>query len=267
MRRGFTLLELVIAMTIMSLLSLALYGVVSLGATSAGAGERKSEQARRFRVAVGVMVRQLRSAAAVYVAHDEKNDEEKPAEPYFIGEKDSLEFATASPQGPNAAGLAMVRYWVEDGKLMMSEMPYFLAYDRHALKHDAEALTLQTALLYDVKDVTFEFQRSEYESNEWEDAWDASDEDALPAGVRVTVDSEVPSTPSLAYEIPIYVGVFNEITGEEDFRERAGHTPNMAGAGDDGASQSAENDKKGKNKKDDTEDEQDDGADEEGEDF
>jgi general secretion pathway protein J len=262
MRRGFTLLELVIAMTIMSLLSLALYGVVSLGATSAGAGERHSEQTRRFRVAVSVMLRQLRSAAPVYVAHDEKDDEEKLAEPYFIGEKDSLEFATASPQGPNAAGLAMVRYWLEDGKLMMSEMPYFLAYDRHALKHDAEALTLQAALLYDVKDVKFEFQRSEYESNQWDDSWDASDEDSLPAGVRVTVESELPSTPGLSYEVPIYVGVFNEITGEDDFRERAGHTPNVAGDDEGDTSGSAEKDKHGKNKDDTGDDDTGDEADE-----
>jgi hypothetical protein len=82
-----------------------------------------------------------------------------------------------------------------------------------------------------VKSLTFEFQRSEYESNQWEDSWDASDEDSLPAGIRVTVDSDVPSTPSLAYEVPIYVGVFNEITGEEDFRERAGHTPGALGPG------------------------------------
>jgi type II secretion system protein J len=231
MHRGFTLLELVIAMTIMAGLALALYGVVALGATSAGAGERRSEQMRRYRVAVGVMLRQLRSAAPVYVAHDERNDEDTLAEPYFIGEKDELEFATASPQGPNAAGLAMVRYWLEDGKLMMSEMPYFLAYDRDAMKHDAEALTVQAVLLYDVANLTFEFQRSEYESDEWDDAWDASDEENLPAGVRVTVESEIPASPSLSYEVPVYVGVFNEITGGEDFNESR-HMPSSSGPGE-----------------------------------
>jgi general secretion pathway protein J len=221
---GFTLLELMIAMTILSMLSVALYGVISLGATSAGAGERRSEQTRRYRTAVGVMLRQLRSAAPVYVSHGDDEDEDRPAEPYFIGEKDSLEFATASPQGPNAAGLALVHYWVDDGKLMMSETPYFLAYDEDGLDDYADDLTLEAVLLYDVKDLTFEFQRSDYESEEWESDWDAADEDAMPAGIRVTIESELPTEPGLSYQIPVYVAVFNEITGEEDYSDDAGRT-------------------------------------------
>jgi type II secretion system protein J len=270
-RRGFTLLELMIAMTILSMLSLSLYGVISLGATSAGAGERRSEQTRRYRTAVGVMLRQLRSAAPVYIANDDEDDEQQvPAKPYFLGEKDSLEFATAAPQGANAAGLALVHYWVEDGKLMMSETPYFLAYDEKGLEDYAEALTLQTTLLYDVKDLTFEFQRSDYESEEWEDEWDASDEDALPAGVRITMEPEVAVVPAISYEIPVYVGVFNEITGEEDFRERAGHTPNLTSARADEGEQPAdtedEDDTDVEDDADDVDDEDDDDDDDFGDD-
>jgi general secretion pathway protein J len=235
--RGFTLLELVIAMTVLSLVTLALYGVVSLGASSAGAGERRAEQARRFRVATQVMVRQLRSAAPMYVSRDK----DEQAEPYFVGEADSVEFVTSAPQGPYAAGLALVHYWLEDGKLMMSEVPYFLAYDKDGLRKDAEALTLQTALLYDVKDVVFEYQRSDYESEQWDDKWDAADDDTMPAGVHVTVTPEKPDGPALDYQIPLLVGVFNEVTGEEDYHLREGHAPNFslselgAGVADSGA--------------------------------
>ncbi|RMD83326.1 MAG: prepilin-type N-terminal cleavage/methylation domain-containing protein, partial [Candidatus Dadabacteria bacterium] len=61
--RGFTLVELVIAVTLMALLSLALYGVISVGARAASAAERRTEQARRLRVATNLIVRQLHAVA------------------------------------------------------------------------------------------------------------------------------------------------------------------------------------------------------------
>jgi general secretion pathway protein J len=227
---GFTILELVIAMTVLALVSLALYGVVALGAQAAGTGERKTEQARRFRTATGVLLRQLRSAAPMYVSYDEEED----PEPYFVGEKEEIEFVTAAPQGPYAAGLALVRYWLEDGTLKMSETPYFLAYDEEGLDEDAEQLTLEAVLLYDVADVAFEFQRTKYDTDEWETEWDASDEETLPAAVRITVEPETPDGPALSYEVPVYVGVYNEITGEDDFRLRRQRAPRAARRGDDG---------------------------------
>jgi general secretion pathway protein J len=214
--RGFTLLELVIAMTVLGMVTVALYGVVAIGASAAGAGERKTEQARRFRTAVTVMSRQLRSVAPLFISGD-KDEEPKP---FFVADDESIEFITAAPQGPYAVGLAIVSYWLQDGKLFMSELPYFLAYDEDGLDEDADALKLETVLLYDVKALALSYQRSEGDEDGWEDAWDASDEDSLPAVVRMTVEPETPDGPSLVYEVPVYVGVFNAITGEEDFEEK-----------------------------------------------
>ncbi len=222
--KGFTLLELILALSIMSLLSLALYGVVSIGASAAGAGERKMEQTRRLRVAASIIGRQLRSAAPLYVAYDE---EEEQAKPYFLGYEDGLEFVTASPQGPSAAGRAIVHYWVEDGKLMMSETPYFLAYDEKAFERDADALRLEAVLLYDVDDASFSYERSNYDSDQWETSWDASEEDVLPAAVRIEITPAVPGVPALLYEVPVVVGVMNEITGEEDFRGQRRSGPSL----------------------------------------
>jgi general secretion pathway protein J len=214
--KGFTLLELVIAMTVMALITVALYGVIALGASAAGAGERRTEQARRFRTAVTVMARQLRSVAPMYIS--EKKDEDP--QPFFLAEDSSIAFVTAAPQGPNAAGFAIVRYWVEDGNLMMSELPYFLAFDEDGLDKDAKALTLETVLLYDVKSFNLAFQRSGSEKDKWEDGWDAAQDDQLPAVVRIAVEPETPDGPQFEYQVPVYVGVLNAITGEDDFQQR-----------------------------------------------
>jgi len=214
--RGFTLIELVIAMTILAMISLSLAGVISLGSRSASIGERKTEQARRFRVATSIIVRQIRSTAPYEVPTD---DDDEP-EPYFIGERARLGFVTTLPQSPNDTGLAVVSYWQEDDMLMMSELPYFAAFSGDRLDDQTEHLIFSTPLLYNVRDVRFSYRRSDFAEATWSDSWDAIDEDSLPAAVRIEVEPSTPDGPAWYHEVPIFVGVLNEITGEDDFSRR-----------------------------------------------
>ena len=66
---GFTLIELVISMVLLSLISLAIYGLTTIGAQAAGSGERRTEQTRRMRIATSLITRQLRSAAPLHLPH------------------------------------------------------------------------------------------------------------------------------------------------------------------------------------------------------
>ena len=216
--RGFTLLELMVAVTVMSLLSLATYGVVAMGARAAGSGERTSEQTRRFRIATEVVVRQLRSAAPIMVLFDEDQGEKSAPEPYFWGRADSLDFITASPQRSDTSGLGVVRYWYEDGAVMMSEMPLFAAGFQDPFAPEAEELTITTTLLYDVASLNFQYRRTPHRKEEWEDQWDASEEESLPAVVLVEVRPDTVDGPRWTHEVPLFVGVLNEISGEDDFR-------------------------------------------------
>jgi general secretion pathway protein J len=214
--RGFTLVELVIALTVLSLLSLALWGTVSLGARSASIGERKSEQARRYRIATDLIVRQLRSAAPLHVV----DEDEEQAQPYFIGESERVSFVTAAPQSPNSSGLAVVDYWYADGVLMMSEIPYFAAFAGDMFDSSLDHLVYETALLFDIRSVKFEYRRSDFDTENWTDKWDAIDEESLQAAVSISLDPDGPDGTSWYHEIPIFVGVMNEVTGEQDFRAR-----------------------------------------------
>jgi general secretion pathway protein J len=213
--RGFTLLELIIAMTIMSLMSVALFGVVSLGATSAGSGERITEQARRHRIATGIITRQLRSTEPMKLMQDGDRL------PFFLGESGQVQFVTAAPQKPDASGLALVHYWAEDGAVMMSEVPVYavLAFEDEdgGLETSEAPQGPRTALMYDASVLAFEYLR-DGEDEQWTDEWDSSLEDELPAVVRVSVESDVPDGPFWYHEIPLMVGAYNQLTGEEDFR-------------------------------------------------
>ena len=247
--RGFTLLELIIAMAVFAVISLGIYGVLVLGARSAGSGERITEQARRYRVANEVISRQIASAAPICLPNQDEEEDEfgfkgnrpKPAaaasaasttteepdddddegdgstEPFFYGETQTLEFITTAPQRPDASGMAIVTYWVEDGTLRMSERPVFSAYSRGRDQEQIDEESVSTILLYDVESVTFSYQR-ESDTDEWLETWDATEDEQLPATVRIDVKPSAVGGPDFYHEIAVMVGLFNQITdADEEF--------------------------------------------------
>lgn len=218
---GFTLVELVIAMTLMALIGVAVSGVLVIGARAASSAERKTEQARRFRVATELIVRQLRSAAALRVPEEDKEGLDKGEDvPYFVGERDRLVFVTATPQMPESSGLAVVEIWQEDDQLAISETPYFVAQAADRFSGNYEALEFSAPLLYDVRTVTFEYQRSDLDRGNWSDTWDTSEEGgSLPVAVRIEVTPAVDGGPYWFHEVPVFVATLNEIMGEDHFAD------------------------------------------------
>jgi prepilin-type N-terminal cleavage/methylation domain-containing protein len=214
-QRGFTLLELIVAMVLLGLMTLSIAGVVSLGAQSAGRGERLTEQSRRLRIATGIVTRQIRSVEPIFL----KQDDERL--PFFWGESDRVEFVTSTPQKPDASGLAMVRYWHEDGALMMSELPVYVVMaeeeDGDDQPFSESHLGVTTPLLYDVDALTFQYTRDIEDDVQWEDEWIGADIEELPAAVRISVESDLPDGPFWYHEIPVQVGSYNSLMGEEDF--------------------------------------------------
>ncbi len=212
--RGFTLIELLVAITILALIATAIYGVVVLGANSAGSGERITEQARRLRIATSIVVRQIRSTVPQRVPIEDEG-----LQPFFLGEPDRIEFVTSAPQKPDGTGLAVVRYWLENDTLMIGEVPLFTAMTQES---DDErgfldpGLSLPTVLLYDVAELRFGYQRGDGDEGDFEDEWDAAFEDDLPSVVRIEVEPTVEDGPYWYHEIPVMVGAMNEVAGEDD---------------------------------------------------
>jgi hypothetical protein len=193
---------------------------VVIGARSASNAERKTEQSRRYRIATELIVRQLRSTAALRLPEDENEEQGEGQDvAYFVGESDRLSFITATPQTPENSGLAVVELWVEDGQLMMTESPYFVLASEGKMGSKFEQLSFGAPLLYDVESITFEYQRSDAQRESWTDSWDASEEDALPAAVKIEIKPSIDGGPYWYHEVPLFVAAFNEITGEDHFAE------------------------------------------------
>lgn len=178
---GFTLVEVLVAVAITSLLLLTVFGIFSSVSRTRTALEGEGEEFHQARVLFDRIGRELRSA---YLRQDNPRT-------LFAGGTDEdgnlfLEFSTtvASPiLGGKAGGLSLVRYELnpEDpaqrgGRVLLRrESPLFAA-------GRDEAKTYRLAA--DIEEMSLRF----YAGNSgWKDAWDSAVEKKLPLMVELTM--------------------------------------------------------------------------------
>src|SRR2546425_7292077 len=95
--RGFTLLEIVIALTALALVTVICYGAFYLGIRAMERGEVAVVAAQRLRVATDVLIRQIKSVVP-YKARN-RDDEEYV---FFMGTASSM--AVITGRGPQGGG-------------------------------------------------------------------------------------------------------------------------------------------------------------------
>ncbi|HRD65355.1 MAG TPA: prepilin-type N-terminal cleavage/methylation domain-containing protein [Candidatus Competibacter sp.] len=111
---GFTLLELLIAITLMGLILVVLYGGLRLGLNGSDSGERRAETTNRLRLVQEFLRRQLAQSMTVY----QTNDQQEKAV-VFAGQPDSVEFVAPMLTQLNQGGLYRIRIGTGDGRLWM----------------------------------------------------------------------------------------------------------------------------------------------------
>jgi len=177
---GFTLLEVVLSLVIFSFLTLMVYGAFFVGHRAVLKGERDADQNQRMRVAEDVLGREVRSAVRYIARHKDETA------PYFLGQSDGLTFVTAAPQARGGTGLAAVTYKAIDGQLILEERVGFTPGDLYHPPGNAHVD--RAVLLSGFTAIKFEYLSHDEADTGWERKWDAREEDAMPAAVRVTVE-------------------------------------------------------------------------------
>ena len=235
-RSGFTLLELVLAMSALAMITAICYGAFHLGIRAVQSGEVAVVTAQRLRVATDVLIRQIKSAVP-YPARNKDDD----VYPYFVGTATSLTFITANAQ-QGGGGLARVVYQLAEEApctvapcLVLKETPFFSpdALGRDPVDSDP-SLTAGVDLLHGFKSVKFEYLMNDGAETEWREGWDGQTDEMMPAAVRI----QVWGLPGLeldvwGQEIPIMATAYGENTGEVDDDE-------LAPANDDEGTEGAE---------------------------
>ncbi len=209
-RGGFTLLEIVIALTALALVTVICYGAFHLGIRAMERGEVAVVAAQRLRVATDVLIRQIKSTVP-YKARN-RDDEEYV---FFMGTATSMAFITAAGLD-GGGGLTRVVYQVIDDppRLVISESPFF---STNALGRDpVDKPGLHSAVLLEgFTALKFEYLFYEGVEPEWRTDWNGHDEeDLLPVAVRVLVDG-IPGLEVRTWgqEIPVMAAHYGEEGG------------------------------------------------------
>jgi len=121
-RAGFTLLELLVSITLMGLVLVVLYSGLRLGLNSWEGGEQRAEATNRLRLAQEFLRRQLTQSMTTYQVNDRQ---ERVV--VFAGQADGVEFVAPMLAQLGMGGLYRVRIIATDGQLRIRWRPYLPA--------------------------------------------------------------------------------------------------------------------------------------------
>jgi len=181
-QRGFTLLEMLVAMTLMAVILVLLYSGMRLGARSWEASTARAETVNDLRLVQDFIRRQLRQSATVYY-----NDPDEGRLVAFVGEDNELRMVTPMLAYLGFGGLYWVHYdVVADGDaqaLRLRWWPYQPDGEREADPDVEESL-----LLRGIDDVRFSYFGAEelHEDPQWQDRWE--DSRLRPELIRLSLD-------------------------------------------------------------------------------
>ncbi len=166
--QGFTLLELMLAITLMGIVVVIISSGFRLGINAWEKGEFEAIELQRLRILSGLMSQQIKSA----FPYEMKIESEDVL--IFRGASDSMLFVTAF-KDRYPGGLKWVRYKYKDGILLYKEgiLPDKRLLDK--VKGDEEELDSG------IGEVKFEYMSAD--DDEWNDSWDFGD--TMPGAVRI----------------------------------------------------------------------------------
>ena len=186
---AFTLVEVMITLTIMGFILLMIFGVFRLGIAAWEKGEMSKEEYQRIRIASQLISRQLKSAVP-YKVKTQKAEGDFLA---FEGKARSLKFVSAlSLRAKKTSGLVYAFYEFRQGEKGGGRL---LLYEGRVLNKDfLEENPPEDAfvpIFEGLEEVRFEYyQEEDPEKNRtesWVEEWNAKEEKALPTALRVTV--------------------------------------------------------------------------------
>lgn len=181
---GFTLVELLVAIALLGMISLALFGGIRFGARSWDAGTRQLAQINEIEVAQSLLRRLLGGAREVVLSETDGG----PDGGSFVGRADALYFAAPLPAHRGLGGaygfaLRMERH--QDGNRLV------LAWRLQRPERPPAAggeFEDQTVLLADVADIAFAYYSTQGRdlTPAWVERWDGADR--MPQLVRLEVE-------------------------------------------------------------------------------
>ncbi|MBF0459559.1 MAG: prepilin-type N-terminal cleavage/methylation domain-containing protein [Nitrospirae bacterium] len=170
-KSGFTLLEVVIAITIFSLIAVIMAVTVKLCLRSVEKGDRKAESTERLRCVVRIISSQLQSF--VPMTYSDNGTTKKLF--YFKGASDSLVFVSNVSAWGRDRGIVAVKYDINtDGDLVVTEWDMFKDQKR------------STVLMTNMKGTSFNYTIHRPEDINSKTEADVNKTDYLPEYIQIS---------------------------------------------------------------------------------
>ena len=176
--RGFTLLELLIALAIVAALLAITFGGLRVGLAAWRQGEDRAEAHQHVR---GVALSLARVVAGAHPYTASRGETPDP-EILFRGESQRLEFVTQSPPGAFPAPIAFAAVVIE---LQTGDKPGLVV--RQRAMPNREPFEQMTTVLEDPGVTSLALAYLD-DTGGWHETWDAQENSLLPRAVRLTVE-------------------------------------------------------------------------------
>ncbi|MBM4337965.1 MAG: prepilin-type N-terminal cleavage/methylation domain-containing protein [Deltaproteobacteria bacterium] len=221
---GFTLIEVVVSLTILGFILLIIFGAFRLGLSSWDRGELIKEEYQNIRIVSDLMTKQVKSVVP-YKVRTKKAEGDYLA---FEGKAQSVKFiSTVSGKVHTTDGLVYTVYQFKEGK---SNEGRLILYEQRVLNRDffeeepkeEEGIPL----IEGVSKVLFEYYQEEDATKEqteaWLEEWNAKEKKELPKCLRVALSLKKPdgSDSSFTLVLPISAFQYEEVTRPPVMRRR-----------------------------------------------
>ena len=185
--KGFTLIELVIALSLSVVIVVILLAAMRLAYKSQSKGAEKVEMAQKFRLLEDRLTWMLRGTYPLFVNKTDTTEEKI----YFKGESDQVGFVTSSVdsygKGPeDLAGLTWISVFIDREGLKMREKVFFLedVFENeggkvYMLDPEVKMLDLE---YYDIPE--------DEKQGDWVSYWDPEEKTYLPEAVKFKITLE-----------------------------------------------------------------------------
>jgi prepilin-type N-terminal cleavage/methylation domain-containing protein len=181
---GFTLIEVVLALTIFALMAAILYGAYSLGHSAVAKSQVNSTRNQKQRSIADLLGSYVRSAFPYRESPQEQTI-------FFEGDSDSLTFVSAYSQGMGGRGMAKIQITQdEDEKGQTTVKLDETAPVRINSESGSGGQTYSIVLHDNVKEFRLAYLDPQAEEETWEDRWDGKERRMLPRAVRFTYQDD-----------------------------------------------------------------------------
>jgi general secretion pathway protein J len=180
---GFTLLELMVAITLMGLVLVVLYSGLRLGLNSWEGGEQRAEATNRLRLVEEFLRRQLAQSVTVY-----RTDHKQGKVVVFTGQSNRIEFVAPMLAHVGQSGLYRVRIEAANNRLHLYFRPY-LSKDTNA---DEERDTMLIEGVSALEWAYFGPERDDdAEPPRWRSDWSSSERRPLLVRLNLTLQGKL----------------------------------------------------------------------------